>query len=594
MTHLPLFSLIVAFSLMALTARAAVYHVDTRHPDAADTNLGSHDKPFRTISHAAEVVVPGDQVLIHTGVYREEVRIKASGTAEQPILFAAAPAARVEITGADVLEGLTKEPGPDEIYSAPWPHRFITWNQSGTHPDDAYHALIGRSEQVIVGDYLLRQVLERPQLARGTFYVDLDAKRIYVWDAAGRKLANEWGAPLTEASVRTAVWLVDGQYVQTRGLRFRHAANMAQHGALKLSGAHDVMEDCVIEEMNSAGATFEGSGIIVRRCTFRDNGQIGFGASHAHNLLLTDCLIENNGTKGWNRGWEAGGNKLALSRGVVLERSRFLRNRGNGIWFDIGNEDCTVRNCLIADNEDAGIFYEISYGLHAHDNVIVGNGFLHDPGAWGANGGISTSSSPDCVIERNLLLANREGFQFREAPRSTPLIGKEKDGEVPVWNHDTVIRANLLAYNRDVQIGGWFDTPTMPHWPRAMQAEAKASLAAKPPADIAAAYKAAEDAGKPADLALEGLNLRLEGNHFATADGQQLCQWGPTWGFHRVWPTLEETAAALPIFSRNTQVPVVFAEPAKMDLRIRGDSAAAKSGCYPQGEVPGVTLGILP
>ena len=53
------------------------------------------------------------------------------------------------------------------------------------------------------------------------------------------------------------------------------------------------------------------------------------------------------------------------------------------IWFDIGDENATVRNCLIADNEDAGIFYEISYGLNAHDNVIVGNGFASTAGRMG-------------------------------------------------------------------------------------------------------------------------------------------------------------------------------------------------------------------
>jgi hypothetical protein len=69
-------------------------------------------------------------------------------------------------------------------------------------------------------------------------------------------------------------------------------------------------------------------------------------------------LVENNNTKGFDRGWEAGGDKLVLCRNAVLEQSRFLCNRGNGIWFDIGNENCVVRQCLIADNEDSGVFYE--------------------------------------------------------------------------------------------------------------------------------------------------------------------------------------------------------------------------------------------
>ena len=107
----------------------------------------------------------------------------------------------------------------------------------------------------------------------------------------------------------------------------------------------------------------------------------------------------------------------------MIEASQFVQNRGHGIWFDIGNEDCTVRNCLIADNEDAGIFYEISFGLHAHDNVIIGNGLAGTPGDVGRPAsGISISSSPGCVVERNLLVGNKEGFNFREADRRTPRI----------------------------------------------------------------------------------------------------------------------------------------------------------------------------
>ena len=106
----------------------------------------------------------------------------------------------------------------------------------------------------------------------------------------------------------------------------------------------------------------------------------------------------------------------------VTGGSRFLKNHGSGVWFDISNVDCTVRNCLIADNEDAGIFYEISYGLHAHDNVVVGNGLAESQGRLGANGGICVSSSPGCVIERNLIVGNQQGFCFREQNRTTPPI----------------------------------------------------------------------------------------------------------------------------------------------------------------------------
>lgn len=212
--------------------------------------------------------------------------------------------------------------------------------------------------------------------------------------------------------------------MELRGIRFRYAANMAQQGSGQFTGRGDVIRDCLFERTNGSGASFTAPDQSVQRCTFQENGQIGFSAVNAHNIHFTDCLVQNNNIKGFNRGWEAGGDKIVLTRGAVFDGCRFLNNRGSGIWFDIGNEACEVRNCLIMGNEDAGIFYEISYGLYAHDNVIIGNGFADSIGAWGAQAGICLSSSPDCVIERNLLVGNREGFDFREQGRTTWRISK--------------------------------------------------------------------------------------------------------------------------------------------------------------------------
>src|SRR5206468_8300488 len=117
----------------------------------------------------------------------------------------------------------------------------------------------------------------------------------------------------------------------------------------------------------------------------------GFAAVHAHNLRLSGFVVRDNNTKGFNRDWEAGGTKIVLSRGVDIAHSQFLQNRGAGIWFDIGNENCAVHNCYVANNEGAGIDSEISYGLRATDNVIIGNGLAPDSRMWGIRAGISIS-----------------------------------------------------------------------------------------------------------------------------------------------------------------------------------------------------------
>ena len=287
--------------------------------------------------------------------------------------------------------------------------------------------------------------------------------------------------------------------------------------------------------------------------------------------------MRDNNTKGFDRGWEAGGDKICLTRGAVLENCTFTENRGNGIWFDIGNEDCEVHNCLIANNEDAGIFYEISYGLHAHDNVIVGNGLAFTPGAWGAAAGISLSSSPGCIIERNLILGNKEGFDFREQSRSTPRIDNRKSE--PIWNHDQIIRHNVLAFNRDAQVWGWFDVGDERHWPKSVQAGAPSNVLA---------------GTLPTPSSLEDLRLTFDGNLYGPGVRQDLFNWGVTWKKHKRYENLDDMRRELAIDQRSEVIEFHVRDYSACDFRVPADSPTVKMDCYPHGPVPGVQLGTLP
>jgi hypothetical protein len=567
--------------MVNLSLHATTYQVAQRDPKASDDGPGSLEQPWKTLSKSAAQAGPGDIVLIGTGLYREQVLLRTSGTAEKPIRFEAAPGAFVVLTGADSLTNWQKVEGDRKIYSTAWPHRFGS-SPNMAHPDDDLHRLIGRCEQVIVDGYLLHQVLEPGQLSRGTFWVDITNQVLQVWDQADRDLSTTGNRRvLVEGSARQEILRVSGDYVEVRGLRFRFAANPAQQGAVALAGAHDLLEDCVIEQMNGGGAKFSREQQTVRRCIFRDNGQLGFSASGAHDLLFTECLVENNNTKGFNRGWEAGGDKFWLCRNAVLERSQFVRNRGCGIWFDNGNDHCTVRQCLVADNEDAGIVSEISLGLQALDNVIVGNGFAETAGAWAIQAGISISSSPDCVIERNLILGNREGFAFREQTRTTSRIGMS--GQVPIWNQDEVIQHNIIAYNRDGQIRGWFDVRDNRHWPASGTNQV---------AGAGAVAKSGEPGSQPQGLTLEDLRLRFADNVYFAAPGQEFVVWGTTWGRHKSYPSLDDFQTDLRIDTGSKVLDPGFSDMLTRDYRLSRQVMDKLTQNYPHGPVPECVLGV--
>ena len=65
-----------------------VYWVAT---DGADTNPGTVNAPFRTISQAITQVEAGDIVYIHAGTYIDNLTISKSGRADKPIIISCAP-----------------------------------------------------------------------------------------------------------------------------------------------------------------------------------------------------------------------------------------------------------------------------------------------------------------------------------------------------------------------------------------------------------------------------------------------------------------------------------------------------------------------
>jgi parallel beta-helix repeat protein len=94
---------VVLFVSMAVAAPAhasgTTLYVDQNNPVCSDTGPGSSDVPFCTIQAGASHAVAGTTVQVATGTYQERVTVPSSGSATAPIVFQAAPAATVTLTG---------------------------------------------------------------------------------------------------------------------------------------------------------------------------------------------------------------------------------------------------------------------------------------------------------------------------------------------------------------------------------------------------------------------------------------------------------------------------------------------------------------
>lgn len=73
-------------------------------PSGNDANPGTLEKPFRTVQAALIQMQAGDICILHEGVYREIIDIKAGGTATAPITIRAAKGEKPVISGLDVFQ----------------------------------------------------------------------------------------------------------------------------------------------------------------------------------------------------------------------------------------------------------------------------------------------------------------------------------------------------------------------------------------------------------------------------------------------------------------------------------------------------------
>lgn len=100
---------------------ATIYHVAK---NGNDKNPGSILAPFLTIQRAADIMMPGDTVIVHGGVYREWVRPQNGGMSEQSrITYMAAENEHVEITGAEIIDDF--EPVKGNVYKAVLPNTMF-------------------------------------------------------------------------------------------------------------------------------------------------------------------------------------------------------------------------------------------------------------------------------------------------------------------------------------------------------------------------------------------------------------------------------------------------------------------------------------
>jgi hypothetical protein len=340
----------------ACPAFATDYHV-APPPLGSDSNIGSVVAPFATIQRAANVVNPGDTVIVHPGTY-QGFNAGRSGTADAPITFRTVPPDQPG-GGPVILNTAALEP-----FNGSRPKARI-------NIDSASHIIIEGFEIVGAPDHRTSK------------------SGIRIVCPPGGQGGSDFG------------------FITIRRVNSHHNG---QWGMLTGHVHHVTVEDSTFSDNTAEHGLYlsnSGDGHIVRRCTFRNNSSNGIhinadlsqgGDGIISGVLVERNIIINNGI----------GSTYTDGSGVA----RTVAGGGSGINGD-GVRDSVIRNNVLFNNHASGIsLYRIDGAQGAGDNLVVNNTIVQGSPAntaarWCLN--IADASTGNVVF--NNILLNYHGFR---------------------------------------------------------------------------------------------------------------------------------------------------------------------------------------
>jgi len=432
---------------------AKTYYVDNRNPRAADSNPGTKELPFLTINKAAQVLRPGERVVIMTGVYRERIDPARGGAGpDKMISYEAAPGSKVIVKGSRVVKtGWQPSTGykldlpaassaqvkiyerrlDDLDFQGYNPFGMVDIMQDRVYlmpkPEELWRHLARRGMVFVEGRRLDQVESYRELGARdGAFWCEHDGLTIHVrlpGDASPAQREVELAIQEQVFAPRTRGL----SYLRLKGISFEHAANgfpVPQRGMVSLSrGHHWIIEDCILRQANGVALDIGAQDwnlkppavigqAIVRRNHIDDVGVCGIAGMAVQETLIEFNLIEHVGYQDVELAWETGGIKLHSAKNCLL-RNNVIRHtiHAEAIWLDYENTNTRVTGNVMGDTLETlrgGIYLEASHDPNMIDHNIIwkategqGGGSYNMPahGGWG----ITVDGSDETVIAHNLI-----------------------------------------------------------------------------------------------------------------------------------------------------------------------------------------------
>ncbi|HEO72302.1 MAG TPA: right-handed parallel beta-helix repeat-containing protein, partial [Candidatus Hydrogenedentes bacterium] len=391
------------------------HHVAEKGDDA---NEGTLERPLLTISEAARRALPGDVITVHEGVYRERISPPRGGTSDaERIVYQAAPGAKVEIKGSEIIKDWERAKGdtwkttiPNALFGKYNPFDDLIRGDWFNPKGRPHHT----AAVYLNGDWLAeaptREEVLEPAGANPRWFAEVGDQSTTVWaQFKGLDPNNE----LVEVNVRPAVFYPEKpgmNYITVRGFIMRHAATQwapPTAEQIGLLGTHWskgwLIEHNVISHSRCTGITLGKYGDpwdntsentaegyvktihralenawtrehighhIVRNNTISHCEQAGLvGSLGAAFSLITQNTIHDIHVQRLFTGAEMAGIKIHAAIDTTISHNRIFRTC-RGIWLDWMAQGARVTANALHHNLSEDLFVEVNHGPFIVDNNL--------------------------------------------------------------------------------------------------------------------------------------------------------------------------------------------------------------------------------
>jgi parallel beta-helix repeat protein len=228
-------------------------------------------------------------------------------------------------------------------------------------------------------------------------------------------LGSDPSGKTVEVTTRQSILKAGANNVTLKALDMRHSGNQFQTGAVANDGFDNfTLENSSVSHAHAANVSMrDGVGLKLLNSSLSYGGCLGLHGTVA-GLEVIGGEIAHNNTEEFSRGNESGGAKITdLGSAGDANVLRFdgvhvYDNNATGIWIDIDVKNTTITGNRVHDNNDFGIFFEVSDGAEIARNVVFDNGQIDSGSIWGAN--IASGNSRNVQIHDNVVAWGGDGI----------------------------------------------------------------------------------------------------------------------------------------------------------------------------------------